>query len=170
MRFLLLAGFALALFLTGPAAAQNATNAVPPSAPAWKAYDNALADARKTQRPVLVMVYADWCGWCRKLDTEVYADPAVQAYLERNFEITRLDIESRRMVTHQGTSIRVNELTRTLGVSGVPGTVFLRPDGSYLNQFPGFAPADKFLTVLRFIGEKAFENESFEDFVKRTGG
>ena len=33
-------------------------------------FDEALARARAEKRILLVDVYTDWCGWCKKLDAE----------------------------------------------------------------------------------------------------
>jgi len=33
---------------------------------------------------VLVDVYTDWCGWCKRMDRDVYARSDVKDYLSRN--------------------------------------------------------------------------------------
>jgi Thiol:disulfide interchange protein len=42
-------------------------------------FDAALARAQAEKRLLLVDVYTDWCGWCKKLDREVFADGRVGA-------------------------------------------------------------------------------------------
>jgi len=45
----------------------------------WRAWDPGLAEAQKSKRPVLVDVYTQWCGWCRRMDKDVYARADVRA-------------------------------------------------------------------------------------------
>ena len=40
-------------------------------------FDEALSRARSEKRILLVDVYTDWCGWCKKLDREVFSDAKV---------------------------------------------------------------------------------------------
>ena len=54
----------------------------------------ALPLAQSGQKLVLADVSALWCGSCRKLDREVFADPEVQALLARDFVFARLEYES----------------------------------------------------------------------------
>src|SRR5205809_5277045 len=48
-------------------------------------YDKALAAAKPGKKIVMVDLYTDWCGWCKKLDRDVYANPKVQAKLTKDF-------------------------------------------------------------------------------------
>src|SRR5258705_12969897 len=57
----------LALVLAAPAAGAAGTGLQ------WQGWDSGLKDAGKSQRPVLVDVYTDWCGWCRRMERDVYS-------------------------------------------------------------------------------------------------
>jgi thiol:disulfide interchange protein len=56
-------------------------------------FDQALVEAKEQKKFVLVDVYTDWCVYCKKLDREVYPDPAVSKYLAEKFVCVRANAE-----------------------------------------------------------------------------
>lgn len=41
-------------------------------------YENALTRAKKENKLVIVNVYTDWCGQCRRMDKETFANREVE--------------------------------------------------------------------------------------------
>ena len=73
-----------------------------------------LQEARKRNLPVLVDVYTDWCGWCKRMDRDVYAQPEVRDYLSRKFVTVKLDAEAARSRALRGTQLHVALARRAL--------------------------------------------------------
>jgi thioredoxin-related protein len=137
------------------------------AATAWRGWDAGLAEAGRTNRPVLVDVYTDWCGWCKRMDKDVYARADVQAYLARRFVVVKLNAEGSEAVSFQGKAYTSRTLAARFGVTGYPTTIFLSGKGAHLGNVPGYIPAEKFLLLLRFIGDgHAEKGESFDDFAR----
>jgi thioredoxin-related protein len=137
--------------------------------PEFRWFDPAsgLEEARRSGKPMLIAVYTDWCSWCRRMDREVYSRSDVQAYLGRTFVPIRLnaeDTESR--FVFRGQTVTPAQLARAFRVSGYPTTLFLEPDGTLIAPLPGYHPPDRFLLILGYVGERAFERMPFEDFVR----
>jgi thioredoxin-related protein len=125
-----------------------------------------MRSAVKTQRPVLVDVYTVWCGWCRRMDDSVYTRHDVRDYLSRRFVTVKLDAEADDEASYQGKMYTSASLAGRFGVSGYPTTIFLRANGEHLVNVPGYVPADRFLLLLRYVGEGAADRgQSFDDFV-----
>ena len=140
------------------------------SATQWAAWDPGLAKAKAQGRYVLVDVYTDWCGWCKRMDSDVYARADVSGYLADKFVSIKLDAESEEVVHHQGHTMSATELARAFGVTGYPATLFLTPDGKLVTSLPGYLPPDRFLLVLRYIGDGHMERGvSFEDYEAQAG-
>lgn len=134
----------------------------------WRSFPEAVAAARKSGKAILVDVYAPWCGWCRKMQTEVYTLPELRDYLHEHFEIARLNLEEYGdTVTFKGYTLTSAELAMGLGASSTPTTVFLEPDGAYITRLPGFHEGDVFLQVLRFIGTGAYHRLTYEEFLAK---
>lgn len=106
-------------------------------------WDAAFERARSDDRVVLVDVYADWCVWCRRLDSTTYRDQRVVSFVTA--EMVPIKVNADR----QGS--RVDDL----GVSGLPTILVLSSDGRELGRIPGYLPAADFMDAIREIVEKA---------------
>jgi thioredoxin-related protein len=123
------------------------------AAPSWRTWDEGLKEAARLQRPVLVDVYADWCGWCKRMDRDVYARPDVQGYLAGRFVTVKLDAESGDRVHWEGREMTSRALALRLGVNSYPTTVFLDATGRRLRNASGYFPAERFLQILRSVAD-----------------
>lgn len=145
----------------------TAAPAAPGSGPRWLDWNAGLKQAAASHRPVLVDVYTDWCGWCKRMDRDVYARPEIRDYLAGRFVTVRLDAESPDVATYEGREQTERALATRFRVSSYPTTIFLRESGEHLVNVPGYVPADRFLLLLRYVGEGHLERgESFESFVR----
>lgn len=169
LRFRLAALAALVL-AAAPASAQTDASVIPADAPNWMPFDTAVETVRADSSLLLIHLYAKWCGWCARLDSDVYTDDAVQAYLADHYAVTRVDIESDAMVSFFGREMSQAALASAFQVSGTPTTVFVAPDGSYLTKLPGYAPADQFALILQYVREGGYNQMPFPDWVERQDG
>ncbi len=101
-------------------------------------HNTALAMAKKTDKPVLIDFYADWCGWCKKMTNVTYADKNV-ADTAKSFVCLKINTD------------RNPALARDYHVSGLPTTVFLKPDGTTIANIPGYEPPDVFLQQMNKV-------------------
>ena len=150
-------------------AATLALAAAPPSARAveWKSWNDGRQAAQKSGHPVLVDVYTDWCGWCKRMDKDVYARADVSQYLASHFVTVRLNAESGETTVYQGRNRPASALASAFEVTGYPTTIFLTSTGEHLTNVPGYLDADRFLLLLRYIGDKHMEKgEKWEEYVK----
>jgi thioredoxin-related protein len=137
----------------------------------WKSWNSGLQAGHASGRPVLVDVYTDWCGWCKRMDRDVYARADVAGYLSSHFVLVRLNAESGELTTYQGRTYSARSLAGTFDVSGYPTTIFLGPEGDRLATVPGYLEGDRFMLLLRYIGDGHLQRkEPWEQFVKREQG
>lgn len=164
MKPITLVLFSLVIFSL-PAFGQDASVAA--EGVEWKDFEEAVALAKTSDKKIVVDIYAPWCPWCRKLQTNVYADAEVQAYLSKHFIATRLDgDDSDATYQFKEYSLKASELAAGLGAEGYPTTVFLAGNSDYITRLPGFVDAAEFLQILQYIGSDAFKDGSYEDFVQ----
>ena len=114
-------------------------SAVDARAIAWRTdIDGAIAEARKSGKPVMMDFYADWCGWCKRLDRDTYGDRAVNELAGR-FICVKVDAER-----HQA-------LAGRYGVRGYPTVIFLNYEGSVDEKVVGYRPPDQFLRAMQLV-------------------
>lgn len=88
---------AIALLIQAPAFARSPELAEAWNAPAidWKDIGTGIREAGQTQRPVIMVFHAPWCGSCRKY-REVFKDPGVVA-ASRNFIMILIDADADKL-------------------------------------------------------------------------
>ena len=99
-------------------------------------FGDALDRARTENRLVMVDVYTDWCGWCKKLDRETYGDVRVAAALKNVISI-RVNAEK------GGESVAAK-----YGVRGFPTVLFLSGSGDVVRKVEGYVDADEMLRIV----------------------
>jgi thioredoxin-related protein len=138
------------------------------SAPAqtWESFNAGLEKAKAQKKTILVDVYTDWCGWCKKMDANTYTDPKVKEYLKKNFTIIKLNAEGTAPIMYKGQKMSPAEFAQGMGVTGYPATLFMKSNGDGITLLPGYAEAPQFLDILTYIGESRYERQKFEDYMK----
>lgn len=138
------------------------------AAPTWKDWNSGLKEATSAGKPVLVDVYTDWCTWCKRMDRDVYTQPEVQKYLGEHFVTVKINAEYSTPAKYEGKNYTSRSLAERFRVSGYPTTIFLRADGNHIANVPGYVPPERFLLLLRYIGDGHMDKGvSFDDFVKQ---
>ena len=99
-------------------------------------FDEALARARSEKRLLLVDVYTDWCGWCKKLDREVFADARV-AEAARNLVAVRVNAEKGG-----------EKLAEKYDIQGFPTILFVDGSGDVVKRIDGYVGAAEMLRIL----------------------
>ena len=108
-------------------------------------YDAALKKAKTDKKLVMIDIYTDWCGWCKKLDSDVYTDKNVQEKLAKSFICVKINPEK---------SPSGKKLMKEFGVKGFPYIAFVDGDGNKVGEIGGYKPAKAFAAVLDSVVKK----------------
>lgn len=97
-------------------------------------YEEALAQAKAENRFVLLdFTGSDWCGWCIKLDKEVFSKNAFKDYAKTNLVCVTLDFPRKHELKRKMKE-RNEELSKKFSIRGFPSIVLLDPDGKKIAQ------------------------------------
>ncbi len=103
-------------------------------------WDDAFARAATEGKPVLANFYAEWCVWCKQLETVTYRDQKVAAMLAESVVPLNVDIEG-----------DMADLVRDLRIQAPPTIVLFSQGGDEIGRIPGYLPPSTFLTVVEKI-------------------
>jgi thioredoxin-related protein len=107
----------------------------------WFKGDLAEAQVEAGRRNTVVMIefYADWCNWCRRLESDTFAAPDVRRELAQIVAV-------RRNAENDGSA-----LADRFGVESFPTIVFLDPSGDEMDRILGYLPPEEFLSRVRRV-------------------
>ena len=142
----------------------------------WLTLEKAAALSRKEPRKIVVDVYTDWCGWCKKMDKSTFTDPAVVDYVNKNFYAVKLNAESRKPITINGKTYQYNAQMRAheaalallQGQMSYPTTVYLDERMGIISPVPGYLDASMFRTILSYFGEDHYKQKTFAEYTAAT--
>ena len=101
-------------------------------------YDLGLKTAREQNKPVVLVLHAAWCGWCKRLLAETMTDKRIKS-LRDAFVWMKIDSD-------------VNKKYREIyEQDGFPMIVFLNPDGTVNRKNSGYLPPDRLYTILKSL-------------------
>jgi thioredoxin-related protein len=128
-------------------------------------WNKALAEAKKTQRPILVLCTgSDWCGWCIKLHKEVFEDSQFKNFARKHLVLLYLDRPSKKALPNSQALHNKTVSDRLHFGGGVPNVRIFSPNGRFLGEIVGYRKQKEYLKALREIlkekGEKLTDNES----------
>jgi thiol:disulfide interchange protein len=130
-----------------------------PAAPAKKAagavkwhptYESALAEAKKTGKPVFVDFYTTWCGPCKYLDAVTYKD-AKFVQESKNWVLVKVDAEK------NPSNVKLAEKFK---VTGYPTMVFLKSNGKEADRAVGGYPPEMLVPKMKKAAQKAIGGKS----------
>jgi thiol-disulfide isomerase/thioredoxin len=90
--------------------------------------DAGLAEAKKEGKPLFLILYADWCQWCKKTFTETLPDPRIGRFRDK-FVWMKLN------------SDKEQKYKQMYGQKGYPMMIILRADGTILKKIDGYRDA-----------------------------
>ncbi|MDP1621632.1 MAG: DUF255 domain-containing protein [Bacteroidales bacterium] len=93
---------AFALYLPFSSAAQDKHKAGKEEGIKWYSFEEAYKLNKKKPKKMFVDVFTEWCGWCKKMDAETFANPFIAKYMDEHFYCVKLDAERKDTVEIDG--------------------------------------------------------------------
>lgn len=116
--------------------------------PGWEEnYENALAEAKEGGKLVLLdFTGSDWCGWCMKIDEEVFSKSAFKKFAKDNLVLVELDYPRGKSQTKKLKEQNAGLRTQ-FGVRGYPTIIIVDATGKEQARWGGYSK--EFLSELK---------------------
>lgn len=110
------------------------------SADGWLTdYAKALSVAKTQNKPVLIdFTGSDWCGWCIKLDREVFSLADFKSYAAQKLVLLKIDFPRQKPLP-ANEQAQNSRLASQFNIQGFPTVVVLKPDGTKAAEL-GYMP------------------------------
>lgn len=140
----------------------------------WISIEEAVELAEKDNKKILIDLYTDWCGWCKKMDRETFTDPKVSGLINEHFYAVKFNAEQKGEVTIKGRTYKyipngrrgVHELALRLtnGRPSYPAFAILDSKVAKLTLINGYKKPREFFPILGYFAEDAYQEEGWASF------
>lgn len=142
----------------------------------WLTFNQLQQEMKKQQKPVLIDIYTDWCGWCKHMMRTTYSDPNIANYINTYFYPVQFNAETHDTIEFNGEKF-VNRGTekksphdlayKFLGQSlSYPSTIFVSNNYQFKLLSQGYLEVEKIEPLLVYTVENAFRTTAYEEFNK----
>lgn len=101
--------------------------------------EGSLRTANESGKLVLMKFTADWCGYCKKMEREVFSRPALASLVNAQFVPVLVDADQHKA------------LVEHLKIEGLPSMLVVSPEMVILERYTGYLPEEKLLPKLQQI-------------------
>jgi len=133
----------------------------------WIDFNEASEKAKKDKKAIFINFYAVWCGYCRKMDQEVFADQEVAKKLKNNFYSVKINTGiGDDVINYKNHKISSQGFAMMMGARGLPTSIFLDHKGEIITTLPGYLSKDNFLPILDYVNDKCYsKNISLDQYL-----
>jgi thioredoxin-related protein len=89
----------------------------------------------KTEKKLVMLDFtgSDWCGWCIKLNKEVFSQPAFAEYAKKNLVAVEVDFPNKKKLS--AAQKQANDaLAKKYEIKGYPTIIVLNSDGKKVGE------------------------------------
>lgn len=147
----------------------------------WVTLEQADKLRQQEPRKIMIDVYTDWCGWCKRMDATTFSDPKLVEYVNRNYYAVKLDAEQKNPITVGGKTYEYDSNVGRRGVHKIaeellqgkmsyPTVVFLDENMNMIQPMPGYRDAATMLPILEYLAQGAYKQTPWEEWLKKRNG
>lgn len=127
----------------------------------WLTWEEVSEKMHEEPRKIVVDVYTEWCGWCKKMDSSTFKDPKVVDYINKNYYAIKFDAEYKKTIYLNSKEYNFiksgrngyHELASKIlrGKLSYPSLVFLDYNMKVIQPIPGYRDAKTFHMILNYF-------------------
>ena len=141
----------------------------------WLTFEEALQLNKKKPRMIFIDIYTDWCGWCKKMDTETFSDGDIASYVNKKYYAVKLNAEQSGTITFKeqqfvnpnpGKSRSTHQLAMALLKNErlYPSYVILDKASDWTFKLKGYKTPAELMPILEYYGDGDYWKMSWGEF------
>ena len=140
----------------------------------WLTWEEAQAKNAKEPRKFIVDVYTQWCGWCKKMDKETFAQPDIVKYINKHYYAIKFDAETKTDILFKDQTYQYlrsgnsgyHQLAAelTFGKLSYPTIVFLDERLNVLQPIPGYKDTASLDKILKYFAEDYYKTTPWKKY------
>ena len=72
----------------------------------WVSIEEAEKMNKEKPKKIMVDVYTDWCGWCKKMDKDTFSNPVIAEIINEHYYAVKLNAEGKDEIIFNGTTYK----------------------------------------------------------------
>ena len=142
----------------------------------WLTIKEAQEKNKLVEKPIILDIYTDWCGWCKHMMKTTYSNQGLAEYINANFYPVKFNAETKDTIEYDGKIYKPlskepktpHELAiKFLGEKlSYPSTLFIANKYQFNLLTQGFLEDKKIEPILIFMVENAWKSSDFNEFNK----
>ena len=146
----------------------------------WVSLEEAEALRRTEPRKILIDVYTDWCGWCKRMDKTTFSEAKLVEYVNANYYAVKLDAEQKEPITLGGKTYEYveqgrrgyNQIAKELlqDKMSYPTVVFLDENMNMIQPLAGYREAKEMQPILEYLATNGYKETPCEEWLKKREG
>lgn len=140
----------------------------------WYSLEEAVQLSSQEPRVLVIDVYTDWCGWCKRMDATTFSDPEIVEIMNSHFYPVKLNAEGKEDIVLGDRTFRFVDNGRrgyheaavvvTKGKLVYPTISYVDGQGKVLEAAAGYLTAAQFKVYLAYYSGEAYKTKTFEEF------
>lgn len=134
--FIAIAIIIVSLLIVGVAVSNlnsNKTTDITPPLQWGTDINQAMQEAKNTNKSIFVDFYADWCSYCQMMDDEAFLSPEVKEKLTQNYVLLKVDVDENP------------DLSSKYQAYGLPTMLILDANGNEVKRISGYQSSEQLL-------------------------
>lgn len=155
----------------------------------WMGIEEAMRKQDSMPKTVMIDMYTDWCGWCKKMDAETFSNPELAAYINANFYPVKFNAETNDTImfpikhTDEKTGEKTTELKPFInpqtgnrsphllaqmllsGRMSYPTIVFIDFEGN-IAPVPGYQTIETLEPMLIYFAERINKYSAWDEYMQ----
>ena len=143
---------------------------------AWLTWEEAIEMNEKAPRKIVVDIYTEWCGWCKRMDASTFSKAEIADYINANYYAVKFDAELKEDIIFKGKTYSYVANGRrgyhalaaeiTGGMLSYPTTVFLDEEMNVIQAIKGYKDPNSFEQIATYFGGNNHKKQPWETYQK----